>query len=338
MGGFGSGRKATSQLTSEYIPIDTMMLLKRGCLTGDKLKTSGQLNFSVTQRTFEKWGQKAELPEKQALLMNVERYADGQPGMFSQWDASGHLSLTYTIKVGEVAPVPMCHDLPLVVTHPHYGGVRWWFLAPCCGRRVRVVYLELSDRATPHCRACLALNYASQRQSYIERHKTYERYLLTNYGYAWAEIEYHSLKKHYFEITPEWEEIMQRSILERRAVLIHHLMKHQRFMLSMHVQQLRSLKHEEDLRVFVAGIAQEHSEAYMLDLSRAMNINLKQDSDEAFEQAYKEQVKQDGLEPPTIAPGEDVTAATSMQNLIEQKEAVESAMKFLREQRTLVPA
>jgi len=73
---------------------------------------------------------------------------------------------------------------------PNIGGKRYWMLCPCCQRRVRILYISMVGY--PTCRTCLELNYPSQRSSAIERHITYEKYLLSNYGYSWAFHKYHS--------------------------------------------------------------------------------------------------------------------------------------------------
>lgn len=50
--------------------------------------------------------------------------------------------------------------LPIVTTHPHFGGERQWLRCPC-GRRCRVVYVQ---RAGARCRRCYRLSYQSQRE------------------------------------------------------------------------------------------------------------------------------------------------------------------------------
>lgn len=37
-------------------------------------------------------------------------------------------------------------EIALVRTHPHLGGVRWWFLCPRTGRRVAKLYLPIGGR------------------------------------------------------------------------------------------------------------------------------------------------------------------------------------------------
>ncbi len=275
MGGYGSGRRKVHAITDECLSLDTSLLLKRRMLTG-KLKQGGDVTFTHRAKDI-----KGKVKETQHILScMVERYGD-EGSEFSGWNAQGHITLFYGMKQGEQKKT--CRqDIPLVVTYPNYGGVRWWYLAPCCGRRVRVLYLPIYrdiEHCIPTCRECLELNYASQRQSYIERHKTYERYLLANYGWAWAEIEYQCLREHYLEITPEIEYLRQKSILDMRIRMLRHLMAFARLMLKMHLRQLRSLKSEEDRRVYLEHVTKEYGESYALDLVRMVGISIQMERD-----------------------------------------------------------
>lgn len=84
----------------------------------------------------------------------------------------------------------------LVTTRPHYGGERFWFEAPCCGRRVRILYLKPGTSSQLACRVCLDLRFESQGVGIIEKRKTYERYLLRN-GSSLAWAIYQALPVHY---------------------------------------------------------------------------------------------------------------------------------------------
>lgn len=63
-------------------------------------------------------------------------------------------------------------DIPirLQATHPHYGGVRWWFTCPlilngvACNRRVQKLYLPPGGNYFG-CRHCHRLSYAVRRAS-----------------------------------------------------------------------------------------------------------------------------------------------------------------------------
>ncbi len=45
----------------------------------------------------------------------------------------------------------------------NYGGKRWWFLCPDCGRRCRILYLP-SNQVYFSCRVCHNLSYESQQE------------------------------------------------------------------------------------------------------------------------------------------------------------------------------
>ncbi|HBC7420850.1 TPA: hypothetical protein KEY88_003564 [Serratia marcescens] len=49
--------------------------------------------------------------------------------------------------------------VPLTTTTPKYGGVRWWYICPDCGKRKGALYV--SDAAL-QCRQCAGIHYASQ--------------------------------------------------------------------------------------------------------------------------------------------------------------------------------
>jgi len=60
-------------------------------------------------------------------------------------------------------------------------GKRPWIICPCCQRRCGLLYFRLKD--LPVCRECLHLIYPSQRESYEEKQRTYERYILEEGAY-----------------------------------------------------------------------------------------------------------------------------------------------------------
>ena len=137
MGGYGSGRRKAYPITSECLPLDTSFLLKRNLLTGKQLEQGGELTFTSSTKDI-----KDKVTETHHnLYCIVERYGD-EAGEFSKWDAAGHITLIYGVKRGD-QHTNSSQDIPLVVTHPNYGGVRWspWlFLArpprpvTCTGR------------------------------------------------------------------------------------------------------------------------------------------------------------------------------------------------------------
>jgi hypothetical protein len=165
--------------------------------------------------------------------------------------------------------------IQLSSTPCNYGGERWWFVAPCCQRRVRVLYLnpkcgELS-RMTPQCRDCLELHYASQMQSYIERHKTYERYLLANYGLYWASHRYDfELKEHYLEMTPELWALRMQSVIDWNLDLLRTIIRFDLAIYRRDLAHLKSLRSEENRRVYLAHMQEKEREMNTLGLIKTL--------------------------------------------------------------------
>jgi hypothetical protein len=59
------------------------------------------------------------------------------------------------------------HVVELVMTRPHFGGVRYWFLCPRCERRVGKLYGPCVGSLG--CRGCLHLAYLSQYSKWPRR-------------------------------------------------------------------------------------------------------------------------------------------------------------------------
>lgn len=229
MGGLNSGRKRLHTCIDDCLEIDTTWLKRKRLLQCTQ-------PFSIA---WSKW-KETNFREKTK----------------QEYKMRGRISLvehpTLTLEYQTARTVDDClveehthkHTIPLVSTSCNYGGKRWWFTAPCCQRRVRVLYINTKsqcdiDQVAPMCRGCQELHYASQCASYIERHVSYEKHLLRNYGYFWASYEYHALKKHYFEVTPEYQEIAMRSQLDREIEITNLFISTQRFLANMKLRQLK---------------------------------------------------------------------------------------------------
>jgi hypothetical protein len=276
MGGYGSGRRKTHRTTYECIAIDTTQLLKQKLLTGEKRENGITMTFSLSTKDmpfvseYSRMCKERDTQSKHSLHVLVKRYDEGNPGnTFARWDAVGQVTMGYCYRIGDEGKGKQVVELPLVVTHPNYGGVRYWLLAPCCGQRVRIVYLPTfggSVCVLPQCRKCLDLNYASQQASYIERHITREKHLLANYGYCWAAHEYQCMKEHYFQITPEYREKKARSELERHLHLIKMLMSFNRLMLHTHIREFRTLICMEDRCIYLEQVLSEWGTGHTLNM------------------------------------------------------------------------
>lgn len=71
-----------------------------------------------------------------------------------------HLRLSYRERGRVVAPGP----IRLQHTIPNYGGVRWWFTCPSCGRRCGKLYKPPGARFA--CRHCHGLAYTSAQEAH----------------------------------------------------------------------------------------------------------------------------------------------------------------------------
>ncbi len=244
MGGLGSGRKRQHTCIDDCLVLDTAWLRKRKIL-GQPLEIFSiewkhwtETNFIKRKEHCNKvsaYYRHSEHPTLRLYYQTVMSFEDGR--------ASQEYSHEETIK--------------LESTPCNYGGCRWWFIAPCCGRRVRVLYInqKMGDiqRMTPQCRNCLELHYASQMASYIEKHKTYERYLLANYGLWWASHRYdYELKAHYLKMTPELWALRMKSVIDWNLHLLKEVIKCDLMIYRSDVRNLRSLRSEEDRRLYLA--------------------------------------------------------------------------------------
>src|SRR5882757_6898692 len=275
MGGYGSGRPKKSHTTAECLTIDMTHFKKYLCVPGTR---SGHLLI--------KSGPTANSSSQDAIpgiSYIIERFESPQrdlsPG--ARQSILGNLILCYMAKQGDkeqhcISPIP------LVATPCNYGGQRWWMSAPCCGAKVRAVYIG-GKNIYPACRECQNLHYQSQRASYIERQIAYEKHLLSNYGYAWAAHEYHKLEKHYFKITPEYLYKARKSELERELHFMRSLREFDRVMLKTDLRVVRSLKSDEDKHVYLKHRSQQLGRSYALDLIKMLGLGIQ------FKQAVLEE-------------------------------------------------
>lgn len=134
MGGYGSGRRGGRETTAEYRRLDVRELHRAGVLT------PGWRGGWCWYRRGEK---RAEISIEVHELAMVLRYSA----------TSGGERKSYDYAVG------------LVRTKCTFGGARPWFLCPCCGRRVAILY----GGAMFACRRCRKLAYESQRESAGDR-------------------------------------------------------------------------------------------------------------------------------------------------------------------------
>jgi len=313
MGGYGSGRPKMSHLTTELLAIDTMQFKKYlrtpGIAKGHLIITSGTMKDDCPD---------GEIP---GLAYTIECVSQ-----------SGTLTLEYIARSGE-REQEQSACIPLVTTPCNYGGHRWWMQCPCCDTRARVVYIGSS--MYPMCRMCQDLHYQSQRSSYIERHITYEKYLLSNYGYYWAYDRYHSLKEHYFKITPEYAYKMRKSQLEQDLHLIRLYIKFEIKMLKIYLRDIASLQSDEDKHVYLEHIAKEHGQDYALDTVHLLGLSIQ------FERAVRTVADtsvlnqffsdEDAPEPECVSTG-DEPESRKLKLLRSKEQAIKQEMQALEKE------
>lgn len=134
MGGFGSGRRAERNVTTDYRRLDVRALERAGFLRPGHLGTWGWYRGDEIRASI----------QTEASDMNIRlRYTTGRSG-----EAQHH---NYAVR--------------LVRTACHYGGGRPWFLCPCCGQRAAILY----GGAVFACRRCYGLAYPVQRETEGDR-------------------------------------------------------------------------------------------------------------------------------------------------------------------------
>jgi hypothetical protein len=247
MGGLHSGRKRRAISMNECLEIDTAWLKKR------KLLQDMQLFEIVWTRWTETDFKKREKQEYKTAACVVMS------------DEKSVLTLSYSVARQDNRSEHTQHmtTLSLESTACNYGGLRWWFRAPCCGRRVRVLYINLKTdiaNMTPQCRGCQRVHYPSQLASYQERHASYERHLLRNFGYWWAEDQYRAMKEHYFQVTPEYACKAERSQLEQHLQMIRLLISCERLVLKSRIDTLKQFS-VEGRKDFFASLATDPEQA-----------------------------------------------------------------------------
>ena len=134
MGGYGSGRRGGRETTADYRRLDVRELHRAGVLTpgwrgGWRWMRRGETRAEINIEAFD--------------LSMLLRYTATNGGERKSYDYAVGLSWTGC----------------------NYGGRRPWFLCPCCGRRVAILY----GGAMFACRHCRKLAYEVQRETAGDR-------------------------------------------------------------------------------------------------------------------------------------------------------------------------
>ncbi len=135
MGGFGSGRQWGKDCTSDMRQVDVRHLQRDGSLKPG-------LSYSL------QWTRGGNVVGSINLAVQADfvrfTYRHSRGG--EQWQ--------------DVQAVAYLDRTPC-----RFGGSRAWWLCPCCGRRVAILYIG----KTPACRRCYRLAYRSERETADDR-------------------------------------------------------------------------------------------------------------------------------------------------------------------------
>jgi hypothetical protein len=145
MGGYGSGRR---QNRTKNTCIEECAILSTKVF-------SGQLGEHPSRGTV-RWGDSSDAP---ATSANYSLLPVAVGKMV--------LALSYVVEVdGRVKFIS--DTFQLQATEPPFGGQRWWFCCPKCGRAVAKVFLPPGGMHF-RCRSCQGLTYRSCQQSHTMR-------------------------------------------------------------------------------------------------------------------------------------------------------------------------
>lgn len=168
MGGLGSGRfgrRSWRPRVEECYWIDAGALDRQGVLVAGE-RVSATLEFAPRR----------EWPRRWTAAVHVAPVDDAL-----------RVSLTYEARSHMLVDV-----LTATATPQPFGGVRWWWSCPACGRRCAKLYRPLRGEAQRfRCRGCHRLTYTSQALAMPERWRWRAQALYARVGtHAHADFHY----------------------------------------------------------------------------------------------------------------------------------------------------
>jgi hypothetical protein len=139
VGGYGSGRYAEKYvgIVEECCSLGINAILRRKWIAPGR-RTSGIIKWHTEGKEFA---------------------SIGYEGRMDIWPP--HLRLYYTCNRTD----RIDYKVHLVTIRPNFGGTRYWFLCPSCGKRIGKLYFASTQRYFT-CRICQGLTYRSCRESH----------------------------------------------------------------------------------------------------------------------------------------------------------------------------
>ena len=149
MGNCFSGRRGGRPLVEHGWKLDLAICMRKG-LFRQGLHVAGPMRWKLvhTDQVTAKISYEANLIHPAAAWVRLHyRSVATSSGATTEWD----------------------YRVQLTTTRPNFGGLRWWFICPITGTRVRVLYLPFKGKTVFASRQASGLAYRSQRITTEER-------------------------------------------------------------------------------------------------------------------------------------------------------------------------
>jgi len=159
MGGLGSGRQAYKY---EYT-VEDCLSIKTGSIFQGKCNMPGSCRSGTLYWTI-----------------------DGQRIGLVQYGVCLKLKSPYIVLQHNGNKTKISYSVFLSYTHPNFGGFRYWFNCPKCGKRVGKLYMAPGSKYFL-CRQCQNLTYTSCRKSHSD--DTIIKHMSSKTSLSWIEAK-----------------------------------------------------------------------------------------------------------------------------------------------------
>lgn len=133
-------------------------------LSRGRVKETVDSSFTISMKILKEDFSRLNKHEHETRLILGSLYWGEQSVGYKAVKSKGEfwLGLSYAAIFQEERQSKTC-KIPVVFTRPNFGGFRWWFLCPRCGRRIAKVRKPPSSHDFA-CRQCHCLTYHSTRE------------------------------------------------------------------------------------------------------------------------------------------------------------------------------
>lgn len=131
-------------------------------------KATADESYDISIFRLKKWGMlKAGCSSTTVTWTSNQTSKQSNIGLEVSMTDEPFVRLTYAITDSQGDSTPYDNEVSLTTTLCNFGGVRYWFGCPHCGRRVGVLYLAPGD-VYFRCRHCNNLSYHSRNRRTLE--------------------------------------------------------------------------------------------------------------------------------------------------------------------------